>query len=187
MTIVGETETGNGLFYDGEGWGPAEDMGQQGFAFVIEGEVFQMEAPQDLHVRDGDLTETLYSCGGPQSPIPEFLDLNPTWRETYLEGPDLQEMADGYQHQLYSGANCDSTLTVDEIWSIANGAPEDGLYSFLIPSPTAGSYCWRVRGWSEQEQYIFDKLEGNFFGDWSSCCCFVVGCQTLRTPSITAI
>jgi hypothetical protein len=194
VTILGVAETGNGLHFNGTVWESADDGEyQQGFAFDIEGQAYVMGPPTELQVLNADSTQVLYRCGESQARLPENIDVRPSWRETYLEGVESQQMADGYQHQLFAATTCSGTPDVDEVWSIWdppwNGPTEDGVYFFEIPNVSGEPYCWRVRGWLDLTTpgLVATKQADEFFGAWSDCCCFVVECEPLRTPTITGV
>jgi len=181
VTIIGETDTGDALQWDGSAWSSVIDVGPQDFPFLVEGAARSgpIPVPDDLRVAHYPSWVTYFWCDDPDHPpLPENEDFVIWWRHVLAGLFDEQ----GYNYQVFRTGSCVGTPFMEGEWAASN--PDATAYGTRIAEPSAGSYCYHVRAW--EDYYPHDGKE---YSNWSPCCCFDVGafCTALATPTITGV
>jgi hypothetical protein len=189
VTTLGQTGSGNALWFIDNTWVPASDVTQQDFPFIIEGQDYWIEPslpiPSELHVRNQSFTNALFSCADEiKPPLPLGVTSNLSWIEALDGTPPNQFPADGYRIQVFEGPDCEELIIEDADWPDGQnwpGASEDPYYGYGFLPAEPGDYSWRVRS-------AFD-IEGVAYSLWSACCNIQVldECQPLKIPEFTEI
>ena len=176
ITEIGETTTGNGLWYWTSEWQDAVDIGQQGFPFAIEGSrIDPVVAPDQLHVGNVEHTEIYFYCEDSfKPPLTIYEDYGLWWRNVFygLQG------SQGFQYQGYPWGSCTGTSPFDfEI-----PAPDSEWAGVQFTPTGIGTACYRVRSW--------ETTASKEYSSWSPCCCMNVVdavCTILGPPVVTQI